>query len=53
MIYQESDWIKQEYGSMTNDRLMFTIQNRHQYLPAHAARCLKELKLRRNDNTTK
>ncbi len=51
--YQESDWVKLEYGSMTVERLKFTVQNRHHYLRDHAARCLKELKLRRDDNTTK
>lgn len=53
MMYQESDWVKTEYGSMTDDRLWFTVQNRHYYLRDHAARCLTELKLRRDDNTTK
>lgn len=51
--YQESEWVKLEYGSMSIDRLKFTLQNRHHYLPAHAERCLKELKMRRYDNTTK
>lgn len=51
--YKESEWVKLEYGSMTVERLKFTVQNRHHYLPAHAERCLKELKMRRDDNATK
>lgn len=45
--YKESDWVKLEYGSMSIDRLKFTLQNRHHYLTAHAERCLKELRIRK------
>lgn len=45
--YKESEWVKLEYSSMSEDRLRYTVQNREYYLAAHADRCLKELQTRK------
>ena len=46
MVYKESEYITEQYSEMSKERLLFTVQNRHEYLFSHAERCLQELKKR-------